>query len=89
VRGLQLAISNERAKPRAKLRLEAKEVRFIYVPESPKQPMVLEVNEWGEFTQEWPSGFFDEAYRLSMQLLQNKMKTLSGEIDAAPAGEER
>lgn len=85
VRGLQLAISNERTKPRAKSRLSAKEVRFLYVPEAPKQTIALEVNEWGEFLQDWPSGFFDEAYRLSMQLLQNKMRVLSEESAATPS----
>lgn len=87
VRGLQLAISNERAKPRAKLRLEAKDARFLYIPEAPKNPMTLEVNEWGEFIQEWPTGFFDEAYRLSMLLLQNKMKVISDQTDRASPAE--
>jgi predicted ATPase len=77
VRGLQLAISNDRAKARAKLRMDAREVRFLYIPEAPSAPMTLPVNEWGEFTEEWPTGFFDEAYRLSMQLLNNKMKILA------------
>lgn len=87
VRGLQLAISNERTKRRSKFRLGAKDVRFVYVPEAPKRPIVLEVNEWGEFLEEWPPGFFDEAYRLSMQLLQNKMRAISGEGEPAPVRE--
>lgn len=76
VRGLQLAVSNERARRRGKTKLNRSDVRFLYVPSAPADPMDMEMNEWGEFTQEWPKGFFDEAYRLAMQLLENKMRAM-------------
>jgi hypothetical protein len=44
--------------------------------------MVL--NEWGEFVNEWPKGFFDEAYRLAILLLENKMKTLNDSSTTSP-----
>lgn len=77
VRGLQLAVSNEKAKKRNSARLKPEEVSFLYVPASPKRPETLKLNEWGEFTTEWPKGFFDEGYRLTMQLLENKMRGIS------------
>lgn len=87
VRGLQVAISNERVKAKTKSRIAREDVKFLYVPEAPGLPLPLEVNEWGEFTQEWPSGFFDEAYRLAMRLLQNKMKALSPDALAKADGQ--
>ena len=84
VRGLQLAISNERAKKRNSTRLEAKDVKIIYVPAAPEDPEIMQINEWGEFIKEWPAGFFDEAYRLSMKLLENKMTALASQATIAP-----
>lgn len=81
VRGLQLAISNSRAHKRQGVRVQAKDVNFLYVPSTPKRPESMAVNEWGEFVKEWPKGFFDEAYRLAMLLLENKMKTQATEAE--------
>lgn len=79
VRGLQVAVSNSRAKARTRVKLDRENLSFIYIPTAPEVPFLMELNEWGEFTREWPKGFFDESYRLTMLLLQNKMKTLSAE----------
>lgn len=87
VRGLQLAISNERAKRRGAVRLDAKDVTFMYVPAAPGEPESMRVNEWGEFIKEWPAGFFDEAYRLAMRLLDNKMRALAAEPQSASSTE--
>ncbi len=87
VRGLQLAISNDRAKKRRAPRLTVKDVKFFYVPAAPAEPTEMKVNEWGEFVTEWPKGFFDEAYRLAMHLLENKMRTIASE-SGVDAGEE-
>lgn len=89
VRGLQLAISNDRVKARVKSRIPREDVRFLYIPAAPDSPVNLEVNEWGEFIQEWPSGFFDEAYRLAMRLLQNKMKSLAPESNSNADSEDQ
>lgn len=86
VRGLQLAISNRRARKRNSSQISREDVKFIYVPAAPASPMLMEVNEWGEFEKEWPKGFFDEAYRLAMSLLENKMRVQSTE--AAKEGTE-
>lgn len=75
VRGLQLAISENRVSRDSKTPkgLSRADVNFIYIPEAPKKPHTMEVNEWGEFESDWPSGFFDEAYKLATKLLENKM----------------
>lgn len=79
VRGLQVAVSNERASPRLRNKIERTDVSFIYIPAAPASPFAMELNEWGEFVKEWPKGFFDESYRLTLQLLQNKMKAIEVE----------
>lgn len=76
VRGLQLAVSNKAAKKAAMhSRLGPNDVRFIYVPKFPQKPLEIALDEWGEFTSAWPTGFFDEGYVSALKLLQNKMAT--------------
>lgn len=76
VRGLQLAVSNgTAAKGPTKNRLKATDVRFIYVPRAPQSPKQMPLDIWGQFTEPWPAGFFDEAYQVTMKLLQNKIAT--------------
>lgn len=74
VRGLQLAVSNGLAKkgPVAN-RLLPIDLAFIYVPRFPASPHELSLDSWGEFSEPWPSGFFDEGYLAAMKLLQNKI----------------
>lgn len=74
VRGLQLAVSNGSAKKGLLAnRLQPSDIAFIYVPRSPAAPHELSLDEWGEFSDLWPSGFFDEGYLAAMKLLQNKI----------------
>lgn len=74
VRGLQLAVSNNAAKKGLLVnRLQSADITFIYVPRSPAAPHELSLDEWGEFSDPWPSGFFDEGYLAAMKLLQNKI----------------
>ncbi|MFG6467525.1 AAA family ATPase [Roseateles sp. BYS87W] len=86
VRGLQLAVA---AAPDTDGHqgISTSDVSFIYVPDAPHPPLLLELNEWGEFEQEWPPGFFDEAYRLAMKLLQKKMQALSKSSNSNNDGE--
>lgn len=74
VRGLQLAVSNKAAKKSAvHFRLSPDDVRFIYVPKFPQKPLEIALDEWGEFTKPWPTGFFDEGYTSALKLIQNKL----------------
>lgn len=75
VRGLQLSISNQRSKkgPLSN-RLSPNELKVLYIPKTPHQPKEMRVDEWGEFLEAWPHGFFDEAYQASMRLLNNKIQ---------------
>lgn len=72
LRGLQLEVSRNRISKKHKL--TNADVNIIYVPELPKKPFSIGLNQFGELDDEWPSGFFDEAYTLSMELLQNKAR---------------
>lgn len=73
IRGLQLAISNKRAKINTKHSIDRNEVNITYIPISPKQAQKMEIDENGDFTNEWPAGFFDESYQVSLKILKNKM----------------
>lgn len=75
VRGLQLAVSNNTVnKGKIAYRLKPSDINFIYIPHSPSKPHELILDKWGDFIEEWPSGFFDEAYKSSMELLRNKIE---------------
>lgn len=74
VRGLQLAISESRARKRGP-KFTNEHVSFNYIKKASENDPALEVNEFGEFTQEWPSGFFDESYKATRQLLRNKLRS--------------
>lgn len=75
VRGLQLAISEGRAKKRGP-RFTNEHVSFNYIKKGSENDAPLEVNEFGEFEQEWPTGFFDESYKTTRQLLRNKLRSV-------------
>lgn len=75
LRGLQLSISEEQLKPGAGITTNYLSV--LYIPPSPEPIRHMPVNLWGEFTCDWPSGFFDEAYKLAFALMQNKARGLS------------
>lgn len=74
IRGLQVAVSNGTAKKApAHNRLKPTDLKFIYVPKSPAEPREMALDIWGDFTEPWPSGFFDEGYLSSLKILHNKM----------------
>lgn len=74
VRGLQLAVSNGTAKKGLIAnRLKPSDISFIYVPRSPLTPYELCLDAWGDFSEPWPSGFFDEGYHAAIKLLHNKI----------------
>jgi len=72
VRGLQLAISNKKLGKTA-LAINDADVKFLYTPRAPGKPKEMLVNDVGDFTEPWPSGFFDEAYTNAMKILENKI----------------
>ncbi len=56
-----------------------KEINIIYVGKSESNKVSrIEVNEFGEITSDWPSGFFDAAYSATLQILKNKAKDIGG-----------
>lgn len=76
VRGLQLSISNQRSrKGPLSNRLPNNELKVLYIPKAPHQLREMKIDEWGEFLEAWPQGFFDEAYQASMRLLNNKIQS--------------
>jgi predicted ATPase len=72
VRGLQLAISEAQLIADGENKISSDDIGFLYIPEAPELPHRMDTNKWGEFKEKWPSGFFDEAYKLAKQLLINK-----------------
>lgn len=72
VRGLQLAVSSGRGKKTP--RLSADMVNFFYLKQRSSQVERLSMSKYGEFEQDWPSGFFDESYRAIKVLLANKLR---------------
>jgi predicted ATPase len=74
VRGLQLAVSEYKLSKGNAKGVSPDSIRVLYVPESPRDIQEMPLNEWGEFTSDWPTGFFDEAYKLAFALLKNKAK---------------
>lgn len=75
LRGLQLEVSEN--KLNSSNGIPRDQLKILYVPEAPEKIKTMEINEWGEIETEWPSGFFDEAYKLAFALMQNKSKSLS------------
>lgn len=73
IRGLQLAISENRIDK--SLGISKDNINFYYVKSEKNHIENLETNEFGEFTTEWPSGFFDESYRTMQKLIMNKLKS--------------
>lgn len=72
LRGLQLEIS--KATLEGIEGISHNDISITYVPQEPDQPFEIGMNEFGELLNEWPEGFFDEAYNLSLQLIKNKIK---------------
>lgn len=74
VRGLQLAVSSRKKNSTSGLNSDA--VGFFYVKRTSSKCEMLELNNFGEFVQEWPSGFFDESYRSLKALIANKARSV-------------
>jgi predicted ATPase len=80
-RGIQLAISDSTAGKVNEYNMTPADVKFLYIPYYPDKPYEMNINEWGEFTDKWPTGFFDEAYQATLRLLMNKGGSSQGESD--------
>lgn len=74
VRGLQLAISEGKSKKRGS-HFTNEHVSFNYIKKGSENDPPLPINEYGEFENEWPTGFFDESYKTTRQLLRNKLRS--------------
>ena len=79
VRGLQLSVSEFKKDHSSGIGHE--KINMFYVPEG-EAIFSIGLNEWGELLREWPSGFFDEAYKLSYRLMMNKMESVQNESTA-------
>lgn len=78
VRGLQVCISNRTAKKGpSKSRIKHTDISIQYVPRHPERVRIIEIDEFGELQESWPSGFFDEAYNSSFKILHNKIDVMS------------
>lgn len=76
IRSIQLAISNKTAKISTSHKLDKEQVKIIYLQSGKEDPMkIMDINEYGEFTEEWPTGFFDESYNNSLKIIRNKMQS--------------
>jgi predicted ATPase len=71
VRGLQLAVSRSRVGNGS---FSSDDVAFHYITKGSECSKELRINEFGEFTDEWPSGFFDESYKAIRQIMSNKVR---------------
>ena len=68
--GVQLHLSKSRLRPASGLRPD--DVQVLYV-DSDASIKKLEIDEYGEFRSEWPSGFFDETIRTYREIMRNKV----------------
>lgn len=75
IRGLQLAVSEARVGSKSKApELSSREIGFYYFRRGKNPYVHLQVNEYGEFLQDWPPGFFDESYRNLRALIANRSR---------------
>lgn len=71
IRRLQSLVAN----PENDFNVEDVAIYYIDMPVSGKSTVKkMEMNEMGQFKTPWPSGFFDKAYLLSKELIQNASK---------------
>ncbi|NTY39016.1 DUF3696 domain-containing protein [Burkholderia diffusa] len=65
-------------------KISSTDVAIVYVDRIRSGSTVIEIgiDENGDFTREWPEGFFDERYRDSMTLLE--LKSREGRVVASP-----
>lgn len=82
LRGLQVCISNKAAKKgTVNARLKNTDVSIKYVPRHPEKVKTIGIDEYGELTDNWPSGFFDEAFNSSFKLISNKFEAINGKSE--------
>ncbi|MEC5324018.1 DUF3696 domain-containing protein [Aurantimonas sp. A3-2-R12] len=67
--GIQLHISGNRKRGSG---LKPSDIQILYVDTNSKI-VKLEIDEYGEFTTEWPAGFFDQTIQTYRKILQNKI----------------
>lgn len=74
IRGIQLAV-NRSEKNEIDSPISNKDVDILYVDENEAGEAIirkLRLNEEGDLIDKWPPGFFDQAYKFSMQMLAEK-----------------
>lgn len=70
LRGIQLEISKHRI--HSSKGISHKDINIMYINENKKDINYIQVNEYGEITSNWPSGFLDAAYNATMEIMKNK-----------------
>ncbi len=74
IRSIQLAISNKTAKISTPHKIDIDQAKIIYISPKESNKKIMTINEYGEFEEDWPTGFFDESYNASMKIIKNKMQ---------------
>lgn len=70
LRGIQLEISKHRI--HSSKGISHKDINIMYINKNKKDINYIQVNEYGEITSNWPSGFLDAAYNATMEIMKNK-----------------
>jgi len=70
LRGIQLEISKHRINNSTGI--NHKDLNIMYINKNKKDINYIQVNEYGEITSNWPSGFLDAAYNATMEIMKNK-----------------
>lgn len=70
LRGIQLEISKHRIDNSTGI--NHKDLNIMYINKNNKEINYIQVNEYGEITSNWPSGFLDAAYNATMEIMKNK-----------------
>lgn len=74
IRGLQLAVHRS-GKNEIDSSLTSKDVDILYIAENEVGEAIakrLRLNDEGDLIDKWPAGFFDQAYKFTMQMLAEK-----------------
>ena len=76
LRGLQLKVSENNLDSKQGIR--ASNIKIYYFHKDAKVTNMI-LNEFGEIEGGWPAGFFDESYKISSQILKNKISDLNNQ----------
>lgn len=72
IRGLQLAVSKNALNENEGI--SSLDINTIYIQKSPARILELPIQKNGDYRDKWPTGFFDESYKIAYQHMLNKSK---------------